>query len=294
MAGGWAIAAATLHLIRKNRTPLAYRWYAGFPFFILIDWSTAMATEQVRLAEAAKQLGVTKHSGVSRFLNQYFYFCMSLLVAVVVIYGFGHTVDNRLVHATPPRPWILWVHGAVFSGWVVFFIFQSALVRAHHVKLHRLTGWFGAALGVLIPVLGIATSIVMARFRIVHFHQAGIKPFFGLSVLDMTSFALPFWLAIYWRKKPEFHRRLVLIATCALTNAAFARFPMMPQPHAWSYAGVDALILLGVARDLIVNRRIHSVYRYALPILIACQIFAVRLAFHHPAWWVNITNTIIG
>jgi hypothetical protein len=253
-----------------------------------------MVTQQVRFATAAKQRNTTKAPALSRFLSKYFYFCMSLLVAVVVIYGFGHTVDNRLVHATPPRPWILWVHGAAFSGWVAFFIFQSALVRTHHVKLHRLTGWFGAALGVLIPVLGIATFIVMARFRIAHFHQYGIKPFFSSAALDMVSFAVPFWLAIYWRKKPEFHRRLVLIASCALTGAAFARFPMLPHPHGLAYACVDALILLGVARDLIVNRRIHSVYRYALPILIACQIFAVQLAFHPPAWWVKITNAIIG
>lgn len=253
-----------------------------------------MATKQVGFASAAKQRNATNGSALSRFLNKYFYFCMSLLVAVVVIYGFGHTVDNRLVHATPPRPWLLWVHAAVFSAWVVFFIFQSALVRTHHVKLHRFTGWFGAALGVLIPVLGIATSIVMFRFRIAHFHQYGVKPFFGSAVLDMTSFALPFWLAIYWRKKPEIHRRLVLIATCALTGAAFARFPMLPHPHGLAYACVDALILLGVVRDLIVNRRIHSVYRYALPILIVCQIVAVQLAFYPPAWWVKVTSAIIG
>jgi hypothetical protein len=29
-------------------------------------------------------------------------------------------------------------------------------------------------------------------------------------------------------------------------------------------------------RNLIVNRRIHVVYRYALPALIVCQIFAVQ------------------
>jgi len=253
-----------------------------------------MATEQVRFAVAAKQRVVVKPSGISLFLSKYFYFCMSLLVAAVVIYGFSHTVDRELIHATPPRPWLLWVHGAVFSGWVAFFIFQSALVRTRHLKLHRLTGWFGAALGTLIPVLGIATFIVMARFRVVHFHQVGIKPFFGSAVLDMTSFAVPFWLAIYWRKKPELHRRLVLIASCALTGAAFARFPMLPQPHALAYACVDALIFLGVARDLIVNRRIHSVYRYALPILIVCQIVAVQVAFHPPAWWIKVTSAIIG
>ena len=43
----------------------------------------------------------------------------------------------------------------------------------------------------------------------------------------MTSFTVLFWLAIYWRKKPEFHRRLVLIATCALTSAGFGRWPIM-------------------------------------------------------------------
>ena len=253
-----------------------------------------MATEQIRFAVDAKQSNATSASALSRFLNKYFYFCMSLLVAAVVMYGFSHTVKNKLLHATPPRPWILWFHGAVFTAWLGYFIFQSALVRTHHVKLHRLTGWFGAALGALIPVLGIATFIVMARFRITHFHQYGIRPFFGSAVLDMISFAVPFWLAIYWRKKPEFHRRLVLIASCALTGAAFARFPMPPYPHGLAYACVDALILLGVVRDLIVNRRIRTVYGYALPILIVCQIFAVQLAFHPPAWWLQVTSAIIG
>ena len=75
-----------------------------------------MATEQVRFAVAAKARVVAKPTRLSRFLNQYFYFCMSLLIAAVVVYGFSHTVNDNLIHATPPRPWILWLHGAVFSG----------------------------------------------------------------------------------------------------------------------------------------------------------------------------------
>ena len=99
-----------------------------------------MATEQVVLAATAKQSGAKKASAIARFLIKYFYFCMSLLIAAVVIYGFSHTVDHNLIHATPPRPWILWFHGAVFSGWLGFFIFQSALVRTGNVKLHRSDG----------------------------------------------------------------------------------------------------------------------------------------------------------
>lgn len=243
-----------------------------------------MATRQVAVPPKSK-----RHSA---FLEKYFYFSMSLLVAAVVVYGFSHTVDQNLIHATPPRPWILWAHGIVFSGWLVFFIFQSALVRTHNVKVHRRTGWFGAAMGALIPVLGISTAIVMDKFNVVQFHAAQAKVFFSVQSWDMIAFTIPFWLAVYWRRKPEYHRRLVLVATCALTSAGFGRFPFLPF---WGfYTGVDVLILLGVARDLVVSRRIHVVYRYVLPAFVVGQVVAVRLWMYHPAWWVRLTNAMIG
>ncbi len=55
-------------------------------------------------------------------LNRYFYFSMSLLIAVIVVYGFSHTIDHNLLHATPRRPWILSLHAVVFSGWVIFLL----------------------------------------------------------------------------------------------------------------------------------------------------------------------------
>jgi hypothetical protein len=252
-----------------------------------------MATKQIGFAAEATRPGIAKASGVFRFLNRYFYFCMSLLVAAVVVTGFGHTVDHNLIHATPERPWQLWVHGSVFSGWVLFFIFQSALVRTHNVKLHRTIGWFGAGLGAVIPVLGISTAIVMDRFDVSIFHlPKQAYTFFAIQLLDITSFTTTFWLAVLWRGKPEFHRRLVLIATCVLTSAAFARIPHLGVVSA--YFGVDGLILLGLVRDLIVNRKVHVVYRYALPVLVVCQAFMLELWIRHPAWWMKVTETIMG
>jgi hypothetical protein len=251
-----------------------------------------MATEQVGFAVKSARAGIANASGLSRFLNKYFYFCMSLLVAAVVVDGFGRTVDQHLIHATPERPWLLWVHASVFSGWVLFFIFQSALVRTRNVKLHRTLGWFGAGLGAVIPVLGISTAIVMDRFDGVLFHEpTEAHIFFAIQLLDILSFTTTFWLAVLWRRKPEFHRRLVLMATCVLTSAAFARIPHMSVVTA--YCGVDALILLGVARDLIVNRKVHRVYQVALPALVACQTVMVELWIQHPAWWLKTTQAIM-
>jgi hypothetical protein len=227
-------------------------------------------------------------------LDKYFYFAMSLLIPAIVIYGFSHTVNENLLHAAVPRPTILWFHSAVFSGWVLFFIFQSALVRTGNVRVHRVTGWFGAALGAAIPVLGVATAVIMTRFKVHQLHQANTATFIMVPLLDVCCFTSTFWLAIYWRKKPEFHRRLVLMATCALTAAAFGRFPESILPGVWFYAGVDALILLGVARDLIVNRRVHRVYVIGLPLFAVCQFAVIRTLLASPAWWVKISNAIAG
>lgn len=252
-----------------------------------------MATEQVVFTAQTARPGIARASGLSRFLNKYFYFCMSLLVAAVVVSGFSQTVNDNLIHATPARPWLLWVHGSAFSFWVLFFIFQSALVRTHNVKLHRTIGWFGAGLGVLIPVLGISTAIVMDRFRVLAMHAPPASyTFFAIQLLDMSSFTAMFGLAVLWRGRPEYHRRMMLIATCVLTSAAFARIPHMTLASA--YYGVDGLILLGVVRDLIVNRKVHVVYRYALPTLAVCQTFMVELFLRHPAWWVKLTEAIMA
>jgi hypothetical protein len=61
---------------------------------------------------------------IAAALDRYFYFFMSLAIAAVVAYGFSHTVDKRLLHAVPARPAILYLHAAVFSGWVIFLIFS--------------------------------------------------------------------------------------------------------------------------------------------------------------------------
>ena len=60
------------------------------------------------------------------------------------------------------------------------------------------------------------------------------------------------------------------------------------------YAGVDLLILLGVIRDLIVNRSIHQVYRYALPAIIVGQIVVMYTATVQPAVWMRIAHAMLG
>jgi hypothetical protein len=241
------------------------------------------------------QLGETTGTDwLRRLLDQYSYFLMSLLIAAVVVYGFSHTVSKNLIHPTIPRPFVLYLHAVVFSGWVVFFILQTTLVRTGNVRIHRMVGQFGAALGAVVAVLGIWTAVTMERFNMVQLHRPRAPSTLLVAFYDIVSFAIPFALALYLRKKPEVHRRLMLVATCALTAAAFSRMPILlwVPDRVFDSVGVDLLIFLGVVRDLIVSRRVHRVYIYALPAFIISQI---ALAYtYQSSYWLKIAHKILG
>jgi hypothetical protein len=127
------------------------------------------------------------------------------------------------------------------------------------------------------------TSDELARMRLAG--QLG-------SLWNIACFTALFWLAVYWRRKPEMHRRLMLLATCMLLAPAFSRFPQ-PFVSDHSYYWVDAVILLGVARDLIVNQRVHKVYCCVLPILIVGQQLEVYTMLAKPVWWMRIASFIV-
>ena len=212
--------------------------------------------------------------------NQYFYFCMSLLIAAVVVYGFGQEIDQRFLHPSHPKPLLLSIHAVIFFGWVILYVVQSALVRTGNVRIHQRLGWFGVALGSAIPVIGIATAVTMRCFDLLDPVLARRAPLLRTAVLDLASFTIPFALAIYWRTRPEFHRRLMLIATCGLTAAAFVRFPAVFHPWPWYYVGVDFLVFLGAMRDLIVDHRVHAIYLYALSTLMVAQLVVMDTILH--------------
>jgi hypothetical protein len=232
-------------------------------------------------------------SGVS---GQWFHVAMSLLIVAVVVYGFSRTVGDAMFHPVVARPTILFVHATIFSLWLVFFTFQVVLVRTRNVRWHRRAGLFGVALGAVVSAVGIATAVVMARFNIAALGvpAADAEGFLVIPFTDMLCFTTTFALAIRWRKQADRHRRLILIATCTLTAAAFGRFPTSILPPYLFYAGVDALILLGVLRDLIVDRRIHLVYLWVLPFLIVVQTLATYTAFHTSGPWMPLAHAIIG
>lgn len=219
---------------------------------------------------------------------------MALLIAAVVVYGFSQTIDQNLLHPKIPRPRLLYVHAAVFTSWLVFFTLQTILVRTHNVRIHRTIGWFGVELGALIPIVGVETALTMTRFNMTQLRSTSADADMIIPMWDMVAFTAVFVPAVLWRKKPEFHRRLMLTATCVLTAAAWGRFPERLLPPVFFYAGVDLLISLGLLRDWLVSRKVHPVYLCALPILIAGQTLVMYVVIHKSAAWIRIAHALLA
>jgi FtsH-binding integral membrane protein len=220
------------------------------------------------------------------------YLSVGLAVAIVVAVGFGPTVNDGLFNPPSPRPWMLYLHAAMFTAWVVLFIAQAALVRDHRVAWHRRLGAAGFILGALMPVVGIWTALVMTRYHRAGSRTGGEAPLV-LSFFDMLAFAVTFGLAAYWRRRLEYHRRLMLIATCGLTVAAYARFPSWLMPAYCWYGGVDVLILAGAAWDWFVMRRVHAVYIYSVPVLVLGQTATMWIYLKSPSAWVSIARALL-
>jgi hypothetical protein len=54
------------------------------------------------------------------------------------------------------------------------------------------------------------------------------------------------------------------------------------------------LIVLGMVRDWVVDKRVHKVYLYALPSLIVMQSLAIYAWRINPKGWQGITQAILG
>jgi hypothetical protein len=219
---------------------------------------------------------------------------MSLVMAGLSAWAFSNTIDARLLHASPPMPPLLWFHAAIFFGWIVLFVAQSALVRVRKVSVHRTLGWCGAALAATMFVTSFVVSVVMLRFEIMVLHRATtIASFLSILWCDVLVFGACMALAIYFRKRPEYHRRLVFLASCQLMQATFVRFHYLGQFNLF-FPALDLLIVAGMLRDVVVDSRVNRVYLYAFPAMIVLQACATYLERVNPDWWQAATHAILG
>jgi hypothetical protein len=222
--------------------------------------------------------------------DRVFYSGMAIAMALTVFVGFaptyylrGYFAGGATVTGSATLTPLVHVHGALFTGWVLLFIVQTALVAGGRVAVHRRIGVAGAVLAALMVVAGARTAIAAAA--------AGSAPpgadpleFLAIPLFDMLLFPLFVGAAVWRRRDREAHKRLMLLAFISIIVAAVARLPgVLPQGPFVFFGLAFVFLLFGVLYDLASRRRVHGVYLWG-GALLAVSVPLRLMISGTPAW----------
>ena len=160
-----------------------------------------------------------------------FFAGMAVAMALVVLAGFARSFFFSFLYEEPapfaPPETIFYVHGVIAAVWMALLIVQPSLIRQNKLALHRKLGMFGAALAVLIVTVGIWATLVAAA-RPEGFLGVPVPPLEFLAIIgfNIIMFGVLVGFAIGYRDRGQYHKRLMLLATTNLLQAAVVRIPL--------------------------------------------------------------------
>jgi hypothetical protein len=230
-----------------------------------------------------------------RTAERIFFGGMTLLLCLVVFIGFFRTFFGAgFLHAPLPNA-VLRVHAIVFTAWVLLLVTQATLITTGRVAWHRTLGIAAFGLPPLMIGLGVIAA-VDALGRKVTIGPLDPATSLALPLVNITAFAIVIAAAWRARRRPDAHKRLVLLATISLSTAALGRIPwaqLALSPAAGPAIGLAALILLLVGYDVLSQRHVHQSTMWAAPIVFAAGALAVPFGmtstWHHFADFVMRT-----
>ena len=201
----------------------------------------------------------TRTSIDKRRAERIFYTAMSVAILITVFAGFSRTFFLRPYFQTQPLLPFLIAHGIIFSSWIVLFLTQTTLIAAKRTRLHMRLGIAGGVLASLMLIIGVYTSLVRAK---------GPSPipdvnplsFLTIPLGDMLLFGILVGAALYFRRRPDTHKRLMLLSTIAILPAAVARLPIgfIETGGPLVFFGVSDLFILPLlVFDIVTRGRPH-------------------------------------
>jgi len=226
-----------------------------------------------------------------------FYTGMAVALLATVLVGFARSFFLRPLFPAWPSPGetIFYVHGTVFTAWLVLLIVQTSLVAAGRTDVHRKLGVGGAVLAAVMVVFGVMGAVVAAR-RPGGFIGIPVPPlqFLVIPIFDMVLFASFVTVAIVKRRDAQAHKRWMLLATLNLITAAIARWPgviSIGLPPVF-FGLTDLFLVPIVLWDVRSRGRVHPATLWGGLLLVASQ--PLRFALSGTAVWMAFARWITG
>ena len=240
----------------------------------------------------AQSSALTTDRSVSLRRERLFFSGMAIAMTLVAIIGFAPTYYLKAHFGTPALSPLLHWHGVAFTLWMVLLITQTSLIAAGRVTIHRKLGIAGVVLALAMMVLGGAVAITRAQQGVLG--VPGVPPlvFLAIPLMALVVFPVLFGLAIYFRRRSDIHKRLILIATVELITAAIARLPVVSSLGPPAFFGIANVFVIAIAiYDWRTRGRVHPATIWGGLFLLASQVGRLVIsgteAWHSIAVWLT-------
>jgi hypothetical protein len=216
---------------------------------------------------------------------------------LLVFAGFGRTYYVKAWSGAPPlASQLVHLHGLLMTMWVALFVTQVWLISSKRVRLHQRLGYGSIGLAVLIIAVGFVTALRAARYGAASTPQ-GVAPqaFLIVPLFDLLMFALLFGAALYFRRTPAAHKRLMLLTAVNFLPPAMARIPLPPLQALgplWFFGFPAALALLFLTLDARRYGKVSRLFAAGTALLMASWVG--RLALMTTDGWMTVATWLTG
>jgi len=237
---------------------------------------------------ATADLAVGPSRGRQRRRLRYFFMFMVAVSVVILSLAFVPEFMAYAAGAFPIAP-ILHVHAAIMLAWVAGFGVQAYLGARGDIVQHQRTGRIVLAIGWLAWA-----SMVFVEWRamLVHPLPDKLPPYDEFLAGPYIYLTFPIFLAWAYRerRRPMWHKRLMLFALFLSLGAAVQRYVWLPMTDSrmgyWAIAAfLDlTLVLPLIAFDLVTLKgRLHRATMHAMAVLFCAQ--AIMLSLWGSSAW---------
>lgn len=193
-----------------------------------------------------------------------FYRASAVMALVVAVAGFYLTYLQPMVTGEFGGPRWSHVHGATLLAWLILLILQTQLV-GRSIRLHRTLGWLALLIAPAVVLTTVAIALESTSLAVANGQGAGAYSGFLGSITASLIFLALVLAAVWLRGDPQWHKRLIFIATVAVLWPAWFRWrhflPFVPRPEfTLALILADAPLILAMIRDRVRYGAVHPAY----------------------------------
>jgi hypothetical protein len=223
---------------------------------------------------------------------------MAWLFVVVAVVGFAPRSLAILGGSMASPPLAVHLHAAVMASWTLLLAVQATLSLVGRMDLHRRVGLASLVIGPAVLLMLIAVTIVRQNDAALTPAAPIVNNILFLQLRAILMFPTFFvWALATRRADPQTHKRMILLATLMLLDAAIARmgwlpFNVFPKDYLAVHVYLLLLLVPALLYDLLTLGRIHHAWLAGLALVLP-WVVATEFVWGSD-WWRSVGPRLVG